>query len=294
MNHPGHMLGAASVRLEHAGRTVVFSGGVGRPNDLLFPVPAPYAGSDVLVLEATYGDRLHPTTDPRAELAEVVNRVCGRGGVLLVPSFAVGRAQALLHLLAELRASGTIPSVPTFLDSPMAIDATHIFCDHPDDHRLPPDQCRAMCEAAVYTRDIEASKALNTHGGPMILIAGSGMATGGRILHHLKGYGPDPKNGVLLVGYQAVGTRGAALRDGAETLRIHGDDVSIRAERSTLAGLSGHADWKELIEWVRGAPPSRAVLNHSEPVAADALRLHLRAELGWDPVVATDGLRLTI
>ncbi len=291
----GHMLGAASVRIEHEGRSVVFSGDVGRPNDLLFRAPAPYAGSDVLVMEAVAVRRLHPTTDPRAELAEVVNRVCGRGGVLMVPAFAVGRAQALLHLLAELRASGAIPQVPTFLNSPMAIDATHIFCHHPDEHRLPPDQCRAMCEAAVYTRDIEASKALNTHVGPMILIAGSGMATGGRILHHLKSYGPDPKNGVLLVGYQAVGTRGAALRDGAETLRIHGDDVPIRAERATIAGLSGHADWKELVAWVRGAPPpSRVLLNHGEPAAADALRLHLRAELGWDPVVATDGLRLAV
>lgn len=273
----------------------MFSGDVGRPNDVLFRAPTPYAGSDVLVMESTYGDRLHPTTDPRSELAEVVNRVCGRGGVLLVPAFAVGRAQALMHLLAGLRASGTIPPIPTFLNSPMAIDATHIFCDHPGDHRLPPHQCHAMCKAAEYTRDIEASKALNTHGGPMILIAGSGMATGGRILHHLKSYGPDPKNGVLLVGYQAAGTRGAALRDGAETLRIHGDDVPIHAERSTIDGLSGHADWKELVAWVRAAPrPSQLVLNHGEPGAADALRMHLRDELGWDAEVATDGLRRAV
>jgi metallo-beta-lactamase family protein len=286
----GHILGAASVRIEAGGKSVLFSGDVGRPNDLLMRPPRPFGGADVLVVESTYGDRLHAPEDPHAQLATIVNRVCGRGGVLLVPAFAVGRSQALLHLLAELTARGAIPAVPTYLNSPMAIDATDIFCAHPGEHKLSPEACNAMCQAAVATREIEESKALNTKSGPMILIAGSGMATGGRILHHLRSYGSEPRNGILLAGFQAAGTRGAALRDGAQTLKIHGQQVPIRAERFTLDGLSGHADWRELTQWLRLARlPRRVFITHGEPVAADAFRLHLREELGWESHVARDG-----
>jgi metallo-beta-lactamase family protein len=290
----GHILGAASVRVEHAGKSVVFSGDVGRQNDVLMNPPRPFAGADMLVVESTYGDRLHPAEDPRHALREVVNRVCGRGGVLLVPAFAVGRAQALLHLLAELTASQAIPRIPTFLNSPMAIDATGIFCDHPGDHRLDPDACDAMCHAATYTRDVEESKRLNERGGPMIVIAGSGMVTGGRILHHLKAFGSDPKNGILLAGFQAAGTRGAALRDGADTLKIHGEQIPIRAERVLLDGLSGHADWKELVAWLRPGRAARTFITHGEPVASDALRIHLREELGWDATVPSEGQSIDV
>ena len=287
----GHILGAASVLVEHEGGRVVFSGDIGRQNDLLMNPPRPFEGADALVVESTYGDRLHPAEDPGTALADVVNRVCGRGGVLLVPAFAVGRSQAILHVLATLTRAGSIPRIPTYLNSPMAIDATGIFCDHPGDHKLPRDQCEAMCGAAVYTREVEESKRLNERSGPMILIAGSGMVTGGRILHHLKAFGPDAKNGILLAGFQAAGTRGAQLRDGAETLKIHGDRVPVRAERFTLDGLSGHADWKELVAWLRGAPaaPGQVFITHGEPTAADAFRVHLQEELGWDATVAREG-----
>jgi metallo-beta-lactamase family protein len=286
----GHILGAASLRIEAGGKSVLFSGDVGRPDDLLMRPPRPFGGADVLVVESTYGDRLHAPEDPHAQLAAIVERVCGRGGILLVPAFAVGRSQALLHLLAELTASGAIPAVPTYLNSPMAIDATSIFCAHPGEHKLSPEACRAMCQAAVATREIEESKALNARSGPMILIAGSGMATGGRILHHLRSYGADPRNGILLAGFQAAGTRGAALRDGAQTLKIHGQQVPIRAERFTLDGLSGHADWRELVAWLRPARrPHQVFITHGEPLAADAFRLHLREELGWEARVARDG-----
>lgn len=286
----GHILGAASVRIHHQGGTLVFSGDVGRPNDLLMRPPRPFDGADVLVVESTYGDRLHPTTDPHADLADIVNQVCGRGGVLLVPAFAVGRAQALLLLLSELTARGAIPKVPTYLNSPMAIEATEIFCAHPDEHRLDRPRCHAMCNAAVYTREVADSKALNTHGGPMIVIAGSGMATGGRILHHLETYGGDSRNGVLLVGYQAAGTRGAALRDGAETLKMHGREVPIRAERFRMDAMSGHADWRELLGWLGSTrPPARVFVTHGETSAAEAFRLHLREELGWDASIPRDG-----
>jgi metallo-beta-lactamase family protein len=291
----GHILGAASVRVEHEGKVVFFSGDVGRPNDLLMQPPRPYAGADVLILESTYGNRVHPEQDPHTEIAAVVNEVCGRGGVLLVPAFAVGRSQALLHVLAQLTASGAIPKIPTFLNSPMAIDATEVFKAHPDEHRLTSEQCRAMFQAAVFTSEAEESKELNGRGGPMIVIAGSGMATGGRILHHLKAYGPDPKHGILLVGFQAPGTRGAALREGAESLKIHGAYVPIRAQRFFVDGLSGHADWREMVDWLRpGRRPSEVWLTHGEPEAADAMRVHLREELGWDAHVARDGQTIRV
>lgn len=286
----GHILGAGSVRLTDGARSVCFSGDVGRPDDPLMPPPVPFAGADTLVLESTYGGRRHPANDPAAELAAVVNRVCGRGGVLLVPAFAVGRSQALLHLLAELVAAGTIPRVPIYLNSPMAIEATEILLKFGDETRLDARARAAIREVATFTPSIEDSKALNGRSGPMILIAGSGMATGGRILHHLAQYGRDRNNGVLLVGYQAAGTRGQALRDGAEGVKIHGMVVDIEAERFFLDGLSGHADWSELVAWVRSAPaPRQVLLSHGEPAAADALRVHLRDELGWDATIATEG-----
>jgi metallo-beta-lactamase family protein len=226
----GHMLGASSVRVTTGQRTALFSGDVGRTNDLLFEPPRPFSGADLLVLESTYGDRLHARQDPADALADVVNTVCGRGGVLMVPAFAVGRSQALMHLIAVLAAQGRIPDVPVYLNSPMAISATEIFCAHFDAHRLDRAQCHTMCNAAKYVRSVDESKRLNLAKGPMILIAGSGMISGGRILHHLKAFGGDRLNGILLVGFQAAGTRGAALVGGATSLRIHGRDVPIRAE----------------------------------------------------------------
>jgi metallo-beta-lactamase family protein len=291
----GHILGAASVLVQHDGRSVLLSGDVGRQSDLLMNPPRPFAGADALVVESTYGDRLHPAEDPHGELARIVDRVCGRGGVLMIPAFAVGRTQAILHLLAELRATGAIPAIPTYLNSPMAIDATAIFHAHPADHRLSPDQCEAMCRAAVYVRAAEDSKRLNESTGPMIVIAGSGMATGGRILHHLKAFGPDPKHGILLAGFQAAGTRGASLRDGAETLTIHGERVPIRCERFVMDGLSGHADWQELVTWLRGATaPSKVFVTHGEPAASDRFRVHLREQLGWEALVPREGATFEI
>jgi metallo-beta-lactamase family protein len=207
--------------------------------------------------------------------------------VLLVPTFAVGRTQALLHLLADLTVAGRIPAVPTFLNSPMGIAATQAFLDHPEAHRLSRSACEALADRATFVRDVEESKALNRRGGPMILIAGSGMATGGRILHHLEAFGPDPNNGILLVGYQAAGTRGEAIASGAPDVKIHGEQIPIRAERFEIDALSGHADWRELVDWVRGTPePRKVLLNHGEPTAAEALARHLQEELGWRARVA--------
>lgn len=286
----GHMLGAGSVRLAHEGKTAFFSGDVGRWDDPLMRPPRPFSGADLLVVESTYGNRLHGDEDSLAALEDVVNCVCGRGGVLMIPAFAVGRSQAVMHLLATLRADGRIPEVPTYLNSPMAINASQIFCDHPEAHRLEPGACHTMCDVAQYVRTVEASKRLNRSSGPMILIAGSGMVTGGRILHHMKAFAEDPKNGILLVGFQAGGTRGAAIVDGVESVKIHGQYVDVRAERFRMHGLSGHADWKELIRWLHKAPePTHVLINHGEASASDAFRRHLREELGWEARVAEAG-----
>jgi metallo-beta-lactamase family protein len=286
----GHMLGAASVQFRHRDRTALFSGDVGRLEDPLMHPPRPFQGADLLVVESTYGDRRHGDEDSLAALERVVNRVCGRGGVLMIPAFAIGRSQAVMHLLATLRADGRIPDVPTYLNSPMAISASEIFCDHPEGHRLAPGACQAMCGVATFVRTAEESKRLNRSSGPMILIAGSGMATGGRILHHLKAFAGDERNGILLVGFQAGGTRGAAIDAGAEQVKIHGRYIDIRAERFRMQSLSGHADWQELLGWLGDAPePEHVLINHGEPGASDAFRQHLSEEIGWQARVAEAG-----
>lgn len=280
----GHILGAATVHLTRGHRRISFSGDVGRPQDLLFHPPHPLPESDLLVMESTYGDRLHDEADPAERLAEVVNQVAARKGVLLVPAFAVGRAQVLLHLFAKLTREGRIPRIPTYLDSPMAISVTDLFVRHRDEHRLTEAACQHMLETTTFVRDVEGSKRLDQGGGPKIIVAGSGMATGGRIVHHLKVFGPDPKNAVLLSGYQAAGTRGEALIRGVSEIKIHGMYYPIRAERLILHGLSGHADQQEMLAWLRqGGRPGRIVVNHGEPTAADTFRRHL-AEVFQVPV----------
>ncbi|MDP2311785.1 MAG: MBL fold metallo-hydrolase [Pseudomonadota bacterium] len=291
MTPSGHMLGSACVRVEDEHTNIVFTGDVGRPDDLLFAPPRPLHDVRNLVVESTYGDRRHSPSDPSAELADVVRRVVGRGGVVMIPAFAVGRSQQILLQLARLRAAGEIPDVPVFLNSPMAIDAMQVFLEHPAEHRLTPADCEAMRHAAAWVRTPEESKKLNLRQDPMILLAGSGMMTGGRILHHLKAFGPDPRNALLLVGYQAAGTRGQALDNGAEEVKIHGEYVPIRAERVRIDGLSGHADYAELCQWLRSVEPAprRVFVTHGDPAASDAFRRHLRDRLGWEATIPRHG-----
>jgi metallo-beta-lactamase family protein len=291
----GHMLGAATVRLSHAGRSVVFSGDLGRPNDLLMVPPAPIEATDYLVVESTYGNRRHDRRDPKEALAEVLRRTFARGGVVIIPSFAVGRAQALMYLIHELKAEGWIADVPVFLNSPMAVDATRIFHEHRGEHRLWPAECDAMCAVAQIVRSPEESEKLNRRRGPMIIIAGSGMATGGRVVHHLKAFAPDERNTILFTGYQAGGTRGAALVGGANAIKIHGQYVPVRAKVASLENLSGHADYAEILDWLRPlqTPPRRVFITHGEPEAADAMRRHIEESLAWK-VSVPDYLERTV
>lgn len=280
----GHILGAAIVSLDDATRRLVFSGDLGRPDDPLMRPPSPIGAADYLVVESTYGDRLHPTLDPLDEIEAVVTRTILRGGVVVVPAFAVGRAQSLLLCIARLKAARRIPAdLPVYLNSPMAVDVTGLYQRFGDQHRLDAQECAAMCQVAHYVNSVEESKHLNTLQRPMIIVAASGMATGGRVVHHLKAFAPDARNTVLFSGFQAAGTRGASMLAGAPAIRIHGQDVPVRAEVAACASLSAHADHAQIVQWLRQfrAAPRTTFITHGEPVAADAMRQHVERELHW-------------
>lgn len=279
----GHILGAAQIHLNAGGNSLHFTGDLGRADDpLMFP-PRDLEAVDVLVTESTYGNRIHPPENPEQQLGDVVRRVAKRGGVIMIAAFAVGRAETMMLHLSRLRHKGLIPDIPVYLNSPMAIDASYMYQQHRDEHRLRPEEFKAMYQLATMTRTADNSKLLNLRGGPMIIISASGMLTGGRILHHIEAYGPDPKNALILSGYQAGGTRGAALAAGAEELRIYGQDVPIRAEVLQMEGFSAHADADGIIGWMRTATraPRMTYITHGEPDASDALRARIKRELGW-------------
>ncbi len=280
----GHILGAAQIHLNVDGHSIHFTGDLGRDDDpLMFP-PRELEAADILVTESTYGNRTHPEQDPEAELGSVVSRVAKRGGVIMIAAFAVGRAETLMLHLTRLRRKHLIPDIPVYLNSPMAIDASYMYRQHPDEHRLLVDEFEDMYQLATMTRTADDSKLLNLRGGPMIIISASGMITGGRILHHLEAFGPDPKNAIVLSGYQAGGTRGADLAAGATELRIYGQDVPIQAEVVQIEGFSAHADADEIIRWMRTAAeaPHMTYITHGEPDASDALRRRIKRELGWN------------
>lgn len=275
----GHILGAGSLIIEAEGKRVGFSGDVGRPNDILMNPPEPLPELDLLLLESTYGNRHHDDADPFEQLARIVNDTAHRGGVLLIPSFAVGRAQALQHLLATLQLDGRIPKMPIYLDSPMAISVSDIYCRYSSQHRLDDDQCHHMCDAVTYTRGVEESKALAELSFPHIIIAGSGMATGGRILHHFKRLLRDHRTTVLFTGYQAGGTRGAKMLGGADSVKIHGEWIPVKARVEVMHGLSGHGDYMDIQSWLeqsRLANNTAIRLVHGEPDSLEAMRDHLR------------------
>jgi metallo-beta-lactamase family protein len=281
----GHILGAASLRVQGPTSSISFSGDVGRLRDPIMVAPAPLRPSDYLVLESTYGDRRHDPADPLPMLGQVVRDTAARGGVTVIPSFAVGRAQTLLYLIDQLKRRGEIPGLlPVYLNSPMAVDATALYQKHRADHRLSRAGCEAMCHAAKIVNSVEESIALNRRQMPMVIIAASGMATGGRVLHHLKAFAGDHRNTILFAGFQAGGTRGAAMIGGAGEIKIHGEYVQVRAEVRQIDNLSAHADADEMLEWLGGAglAPKRVFITHGEPAAADALRHRIEEKLRWD------------
>lgn len=283
LRRAGHILGAATAEIRIAGRTVAFSGDLGRYDDVFMPDPEPIPAADYVVVESTYGDRRHPTSDPVEALGAVIERTVRRGGTVVIPAFAVGRTQVLLYHLWTLKQAGRIGAVPIFLDSPMAIDATDLLCKHMDDHRFPPDVCRQSCSVATYVRDVRDSMAITANPMPKVVIAGSGMATGGRVLHHIRRFAPDARNTILFAGYQAEGTRGAKLLAGERELKMFGEWIEVRAEIDNLPELSAHGDAAEIIRWLRGfkQAPRRTFIVHGEASAADALRMRIERELQW-------------
>ncbi|MFC3532763.1 MBL fold metallo-hydrolase RNA specificity domain-containing protein, partial [Vogesella facilis] len=285
----GHILGAASVELVADGVTVVGSGDLGRQRDPIMPPPAAVAHADYLLLESTYGNRQHPAEDPEAVLAAVINRTVARHGITVIPSFAVERAQVLLYFLYRLKRAGRIPrELPIYLNSPMASDVTAVYQQFRDSHKLSDEDCQGMCQVAQMVRTVEESKRLNELRTPAVIIAASGMATGGRVLHHLKAFAPNPRNTLLFSGFQAGGTRGALIVAGAHSVRIHGQEVPINAEVVALEHLSAHADSDEIMHWLDGfaQPPRHTFIVHGEPDAADALRRRLSVEKHWPVSVA--------
>ncbi len=284
----GHILGAASVKVTNHQKSIIITGDVGRPNELVMPAPKPLDACDCLLIESTYGDRLHEQDDSNDRLADIINKTIKAGGSILIPSFAVGRAQTIMFILSELIKSNRIPKLPIFLDSPMAINASNIYCKFNDLHRLSPQQCNDMGEVVEYTREVEASKALSDLKFPHIIISASGMATGGRVLHHLKRLLPDYKNTIIMVGYQAGGTRGRKLLNGCSSVRIFGQEVDVKANIEEIDTLSAHADYNEMIQWLKQSKdlnPKQVFIVHGEPDAADEFRLHLKDQLGWTATV---------
>ncbi len=280
----GHILGASIVEIEHAGRRVVFSGDLGRYDDAIMQDPAQLKQADYLVVESTYGDREHSDVDPLQVLGDLITRTTQRGGTVLIPAFAVGRVQLLLWYLYRLRGSGRLPaSLPVYVDSPMSTNATEIYRRNTRLLRHDYTELQAAFQMPRYVRDVQESKALDISPMPKIIISASGMATGGRVLHHLKHYAPDPRSTILFAGYQAAGTRGATMVSGASKVKIHGEYIPIRAEVENLSMLSAHADSNEIMRWLSGfeVAPNHCFLNHGEPQAADTLRLRIKDELGW-------------
>jgi metallo-beta-lactamase family protein len=300
----GHILGAASIDIridDGKPYRVAFSGDLGRWDRPIIHDPEPIPEADVLLVESTYGDKVH-AEGAEDELARIVNAAAKRGGALLVPAFAVGRTQELIWMLRQLEKQGRIPTLPIHVDSPMANEVSYIYTQHPEDHdeamagsvrrrTSPLDSGRVQ-----ISKSREDSKNLNNLKGPVIIIAGSGMATGGRILHHFMVRLDDPRTTVLLVGFQAVGSRGRALKDGADRVRLFGRDVPVRAAVESLDALSAHADRDDLLRWLGGfkRPPKETYLVHGEPKAMERFAATVRERLGWVLRAAADGEKVTL
>jgi metallo-beta-lactamase family protein len=293
----GHILGSAHIAVEHDGRRVVFSGDVGRWDVPVLKDPEPPAPADLLVIESTYGGRHHPAgVDISSALAGVVDTVVARNGVLIVPAFSIGRTQEILFRLRELEGEGRIPELPVFLDSPMAIDATKVYARHAEEHDI--ETADLVAEGTnplrparlKFTHTVGESKRLNgMWGEPMIVISASGMATGGRVPHHLKRRLPHAENVVAFVGYQAEGTLGRELVEGADRVRIHGEDIDVRATVTRLEAFSAHADEDELLRWVGEAVPRRIALVHGEEEPRRALAKAMRQSFDAEVILPARG-----
>ncbi len=290
----GHILGSAMVefRLPRDGpqSTILFTGDLGRPGRPILKDPAPVKHAGTLIMESTYGGRRHEQVDPEKTLEEIINRTAKLGGVVLIPAFAIGRTQLVLYIINELQRADRIPTLPIFVDSPRASSAVPMHCDHIEEHDLDmraltaDEGCPITPPNLRMTRSVEESKDLNNLTMPAIIISASGMATGGRVVHHLRNRLDDSRNAVVFVGYQAQGTRGRMIQDGAREVSIYGRKIKVRAGIFTVTGLSAHADEDEMMAWLENFDyaPSQTYLVHGEPQTSQALAEAIRSRLGWE------------
>lgn len=294
----GHILGSSFVQFQitepdHEPLKVVFSGDVGRYDEPILNDPAPVDEADYLLVESTYGDRLHDPTNPKERLAEIVNSTAERGGKVIIPAFAVGRTQLLVYYLRELEDEGRIPVLPVAVDSPMGAQATRLYAKHKEDHDQDMVRVENLKRNPLATRNFSlvqgrgGSKALDSESGPAIIISASGMATGGRVLHHLAQFLPDPRSSVIFVGYQAAGTRGRRLQNGEKEVKIFGEMVKVNAHIESVSSMSAHADSAEILRWLGGfkRPPRTTFIIHGEPDSAAALRDKIVDKMGWNVVI---------
>ena len=295
----GHILGSCSfqltIREDGKNTTIVFSGDIGRYGQPILKDPTTPPSGDYVICESTYGDREHPAGDPVQFLADTINRIVKRGGSIVIPAFAIGRTQTFMYFLRQLEDEQRIPKVPVYVDSPMALSATDFYVRHVEDHDLDMaklDQSGSRDPLNVHefhlTRSVDDSKKINDVKTPCIIISASGMVTGGRVLHHLAQRLPDPKNAVILAGFQAEGTRGRALQEGAKVMHLFGEAVTVNAEIIEMGQFSAHAGKSELLRWIGGlqAAPKKAWLTHGEPAAAQALQTAIKEKFRWDVAVA--------
>lgn len=287
----GHILGASFVIVTDGKERLTFSGDLGRPHDIIMKSPPHLKETDYLVLESTYGDRLHPKEEAIQELANEITHTIKKGGVLIIPCFAVGRAQTILYYLYQLKQKNAIPDIPIYLDSPMAIKVTELYCKFPEEHTLSTSSCNESLGIATITPTAEDSKKLEHFTHPAIIIAGSGMANGGRALYHFQHYIGDRKNTVLFVGYQAPGTTGYALVHGKKEIWIYGKQYEVHASIKIIDSLSAHADYNEILDWLSyfEKAPKKVFITHGEVESAESLQEKIKKRFGWNVVIPKFG-----
>jgi metallo-beta-lactamase family protein len=287
LNRAGHILGACSARIAVRGQSVLFSGELGESCDLVMRPPQPPEPADCLIVQASHTDRPRRCADVLTTIAEVLGRTAARGGVVVVPAMCVGRTQTLLDCIAFLKDARNVPDVPVYVDSPITADIAKLYHSHMDEHHLNAKQCERLAQVAAWTSSPQESLRLRALKGPAVILAGNEMATGGRILHHLKTYAPDARNSILLIGLQVPGTRGAALASGASSIQIHRAPVAVRAQVHNVDALSAQADSQQWIDWIGKLQraPRRIFLTHGTPEAADNLSCRITEVLGWECTV---------
>lgn len=279
----GHIIGAGSVLVKSKGKSILFSGDLGRPSSPIVHDPDRIHNADYVVVESTYGDRLHSDANPEIDLAEIINKTVAKGGKIIMPAFSVGRTQKILYYINKLKNEGQIPDLTVFLDSPMSIKVTTLTDDYEDENKLSREEYQDIYKSTKFCITREQSKRILTYPGPCIIISASGMATGGRVLHHIANFGTKPNCTIIFAGYQAEGTRGRDLIDGRKEIKIHGNMVHIRAKIEVLANMSDHADCKEILNWLKtmSNPPKKVFITHGEFSASEGLAKKIEGTLGW-------------